>query len=187
MNSPFTLGVLAKSRTNSFWGRDLRDGVEDEARRVGIVVEYRAPSMTSQVKEQGELLEELIQLGCHTIAVAPCDPFSGVQMVKRLNKCGIRPILFDTAIAVNTAIPEGVQQTNALVYSSLMIDDEEGGRSTARYHQNLFPEGREVLILDGYRAGSYSARVKGYIEELGKGLSLLPLRLRDVEEGGRRR
>jgi 3-dehydroquinate synthetase/ABC-type sugar transport system substrate-binding protein len=160
------LGVITKCQKNPFWGSDVRSGLEYQALRSGVHIDFRAPTGIDRESEWQTIIDSLVESGVDVIALAPTDPLKGVDFVIDLNKLRLPVIIFDTQLATEH------KDFSWCEYSFVGVDDEEGGRATARYHKHLVPPRSEALIVDGYKSGSYSERIRGYLAEMGDSLSV---------------
>lgn len=170
------LGICFKSLNNTFWTNDVRAGLEDQARRSNVLLDVVAPPSIADLNQQKQLIEQLVYRCNDVIAFAPSDPTLGVEIVQELNRRSIPVIVFDTAL--NYLDPREA----SLAYTFVKIDDEAGGRATALYHQHLFADGAEVLLIDGFGSNGISPRIKSYIDNAPENFTIQGIVRGDFEE-----
>jgi D-allose transport system substrate-binding protein len=146
--------VILKTLANPFW-QTMKEGVEAEAKKLGVQVDIFASPSESDVQAQLTLFEDLLNKNYKGIAFAPLSPVNLVQVAAKAYKKGIFLVNLDEKIDMNT-----LKQAGANVEAFITTDNVAVGKKGADFIiSQLGEKGGKVAIIEG-RAGVASGEAR---------------------------
>ncbi len=147
------LGVIPKSTGGEFWGT-VHDGAKQAEAEHGVRIRWEGTVTETEIAEQNQIIDNMITLGVHGIALAPLNSRAMRGQVQKAVQAGIPVVIFDSAV-------EGDAHT-----SFVATDNRQGGAMGAKHLLTLLEEGeRRVMVMRFVQgAGSTEDRAAGFIE-----------------------
>lgn len=147
------IGVSLLTVQHAFY-RDLRAGMEDEAKRLGYAL--RITSGEFDAARQANQIDEFLVQKLDAIVVCPCDSRSVGASIRAANDAGIPVFTADIA----STSPLGK------VVSHIASDNVAGGRKAADLMAKALGGKGKVAILSHPEVASVSARVDGFRKQI---------------------
>lgn len=135
---PFVLGFSPKALVSPFWIR-MTEAVEKHAQEEGIELRIVAPPAETDVMQQMNMLEDLIQQNVNLIAVGPTDPQGLIPTLQRAIESGIPVVIMET----QTPLP-GVDAT-----SLIGSDNVTAGRMVGEFAVEALNGEGNVVVIEG--------------------------------------
>jgi D-allose transport system substrate-binding protein len=146
--------VLLKTLANPFW-QQMKQGVEAEAKKLGVQVDIYASPSESDVSAQLATFEDVLNKGYKGIAFAPLSPVNLVPVVAKAYKKGVFLVNLDEKIDMNS-----LKQAGANVEAFVTTDNVAVGKKGADFIiKQLGEKGGKVAIIEG-RAGVASGEAR---------------------------
>ncbi|MEW6046806.1 MAG: D-allose transporter substrate-binding protein [Bacillota bacterium] len=141
---PLRIGILLKTLANPFWV-SMKEGIEQEAAKLGIQVDIYAVPTEGDLRAQAELLETMLQKGYDGLGVAPISPVNLIPGVAKATAMGIPVVNIDEAID-----KEELRKQGGFVYSFVTTNNFKVGEQAGEFVvKSLGPQGGEVAIIEG--------------------------------------
>ncbi|AFJ45801.1 D-allose transporter subunit [Shimwellia blattae DSM 4481 = NBRC 105725] len=146
--------IVLKTLSNPFWV-DMKKGIEDEARKLGVSVDIFASPSEGDFQSQLQLFEDLINKKYKGIAFAPLSAVNLVIPVARAWKNGIYLVNLDEKIDLDNLTKAGGN-----IEGFVTTDNVAVGAKGAEYIINALGEaGGQVAIIEG-KAGNASGEAR---------------------------
>ncbi len=141
--------IVLKVLSSQFW-QTMRDGINEEAKALGIKVDIYAANSEDDVEGQVTLLENAISKGYKAIGVAPISDVNLNNAISDATKKGIYIINIDEKINMSELVGLG-----GASYAYVATDNVAVGKLGAEYLIDLIGSAGEVAIIEG-KAGAVS-------------------------------
>ncbi len=129
-----TIAVIPKALTHQFW-LTVRAGAEAAAKEHGAKVIWQGASKETDVDEQMEIVQDMINSRVDAIVLAACDADALVRKVQQVKQAGIPLISIDSG--VNSDVP----------LSHVATDNMAGAAAAAKELARLIGEKGEVGLI----------------------------------------
>jgi 3-dehydroquinate synthetase/ABC-type sugar transport system substrate-binding protein len=174
---PLRIGACLKAEDNPFWSVEVRRGLEEGAKSFNDVrLTYRTPERITDLQGQRRIIRDFIRMRMDAIIVAPSDPKRIIPSLRQTYAVGIPTVVIDSRPDAGAIRRFGIH------LSFIGFDDYTGGFETGRLLARKLPRQSEVAVVQGYRIGSYTERVRGFREAVGTGLKLRAVVSANFEE-----
>lgn len=138
------VAVILKSLSDPFF-LSIKQGIEDEAQKRGVTVDFFAPTSDADPQGQLRLLEDAVNKNYKGIALAPTSPVSLVRAIAKANKKGIYVVNIDEKVD----IPQ-LRSVGGSIVGYTGTDNVLLGEKAGKYIVNqLGQEGGKVAIIEG--------------------------------------
>ncbi|MCX8985717.1 D-allose transporter substrate-binding protein [Citrobacter portucalensis] len=138
------VAVILKSLSDPFF-LSIKQGIEDEAQKRGVAVDFFAPTSDADPQGQLRLLEDAVNKNYKGIALAPTSPVSLVRAIAKANKKGIYVVNIDEKVD----IPQ-LRSVGGSIVGYTGTDNVLLGEKAGKYIVNqLGQEGGKVAIIEG--------------------------------------
>lgn len=172
-----SIGVCLKAQDDPFWAHDVRGGFDNVSRELKDVrVIVKIADRISNISEQRKILEQFIESGVDVIVLAPSDPIKLISVIEKINNAGIPLIIIDSKIDEQKASEKNLK------FYSITFDNYKGGYETGKLFLERLGENDKVAIIEGVKVGSYTKRVDGFVDAVGKKLDIVSVEVADFEE-----
>lgn len=141
--------VILKVLSSQFW-QTMKQGIEDEANRLGVKVDIYASNTEDDTEGQVTLLENAISKGYKAIGVAPISDVNLNNAIADATAKGIYIVDIDEKINMEALVDLG-----GASYAYVATDNIAVGRTGAEYLIELIGGEGEVAIIEG-KAGAVS-------------------------------
>lgn len=147
--------VILKNQSSDFWVK-MKDGVEKQAKDLGIKVDVYAAQSEEDTEGQLKILESCLTKNYKAIGVAPLSPVNLIPGIVKANQKGIYVMDIDEKVDLATLKAQG-----GSVIGFATTDNVKVGEKGAGYIMDKAKEGK-VAIIEG-KAGNASGedRKKG--------------------------
>lgn len=146
--------VVLKTLSNPFW-LDMKKGIEEEAKRLGVSVDIFASPSEGDVQSQLQLFEDLSNKNYKGIAFAPLSPVNLVIPVARAWQKGIWLVNLDEKIDMDNLKKAGGNLEGFVTTDNVAV----GAKGADFITGKLGAEGGEVAIIEG-KAGNASGEAR---------------------------
>lgn len=140
--------VILKVLSSNFW-QSMKQGVEDEAKKLGVKVDIFAANSEDDVEGQVTLLENAINKGYKGIAIAPISSDNLNRAAAEATKKGIYIFNLDERLNL-----KGLEALGGRICGFVATNNKEVGKMGAEYIVDQIKEG-QVAIIEG-KAGAAS-------------------------------
>lgn len=148
-SAEYTLGVLLKGMESSHW-MDVRTGINDAARELGVNIVLLYPAQEDAVNEQLQMYDDLVACAPDAILFAPCDSSNCAPRAALAQQNGIPLYCIDTA-ATDIELPY------------IGADNERIGRMAATRLAGLAEKRGKLAVIAGVSTqSSHSGRIAGF-------------------------
>ena len=130
-----SIGVVLKAINSPYW-LDVETGMEQAAVELGIDLNLVYPSGEQEVREQKDLVDDMLNSDVDLLMVAPCDCYDTNWIADKAEDQGIVLLTVDDR-AMDVNIPF-IGSDNKLI-----------GKLTAEYFNQTLPEGSSIYVLLG--------------------------------------
>lgn len=138
------IAVILKSLSDPFF-LSVKQGVEEEAKKRGVSVDFFAPASDADPQGQLRLLEDAINKNYKGIALAPTSPVSLVRAIAKANKKGIYVVNIDEKVDIPQLRSVGGSIVGYTGTDNVMLG-EKAGKFIVK---QLGEEGGKVAIIEG--------------------------------------
>ncbi|NPV89833.1 MAG: substrate-binding domain-containing protein [Firmicutes bacterium] len=150
----------------------MKNGYEEAAKELGVIVEVMAAPTEGDTKSQLETLESMVAKDYKGLILSPIEPFNLVPGVVKANNKGLKVVNLGPPIDKKT-----VEQAGGKLDSKITVNFEEQGSMAAKYIvEKIGPSGGKVAIIQGIPgAGQSEGRTAGArkVFESTKGIELV--------------
>lgn len=158
------VAMLLKTLANPFWV-DMKDGIEAEAKKLGVTAEVFAVESEADIDGQLKKLEDIVNSGSYVgVGVAPITATNLISGVVMANKKGLPVVNIDAKID-----GDALKQAGGYIIGFATSDNHRVGAMAAEYLMQKLPKGGKVAVIEG-RAGDLSSilRRDGLLDTLKK-------------------
>ena len=134
--------VIVKSFQSTYWQAAVQ-GIEKACGELGVTAESNGPATESDIADQVQMLDNVIEKKPDGIGLAACDTQSVEKSLQAALDAGIPVVCFDTGV---DNAPEGS------VYATVATDNAQAGAVAA---ENMFP-----VIEEKIKAATTDAKVR---------------------------
>ncbi len=134
--------IIVKSFQSTYWQAAVK-GVEQACEELGVTAECNGPANESDIADQVQMLDDVIQKKPAGIGLAACDTEAVLPSLTKALEAGIPVVCFDTGVA---NAPEGS------VKATVATDNVSAGATAA---ENMYP-----VIKDKIAAATTAAPVR---------------------------
>lgn len=138
------VAVILKSLSDPFF-LSVKQGVEEEAQKCGVTVDFFAPASDADPQGQLRLLEDAVNKNYKGIALAPTSPVSLVRAIAKANKKGIYVVNIDEKVD----IPQLRSVNGSIVGYSGTDNVLLGEKAGSFIVKQLGEKGGKVAIIEG--------------------------------------
>lgn len=131
----YTISVVLKALNSHYW-LDMRSGMEQAAKELGIDLVLLYPSGELENQEQQDLISDALNSGTDLLLFAPCDSYDTRWIVETAAEKQIPLLTVDTR-ALDADLPY------------IGSDNEQIGALAAQYFSAHLPEGGAIVIMAG--------------------------------------
>ncbi len=122
----YTFEVIVKSFQSTYWQAAVQ-GIEKACGELGVTANSNGPANESDIADQVQMLDDVIEKKPDGIGLAACDTNSVKKSLQAALDAGIPVVCFDTGV---DDAPEGA------IYATVATDNEAAGAVAA---ENMFP------------------------------------------------
>lgn len=141
--------VILKTQASDFWVK-MKEGVEAEAKELGIKVDVFAAQSEENTEEQLNILQNAVNKGYKAIGIAPLSPVNAVSAVADAYKKGIYVMNIDEKLDMDQ-----LKQQGGAVIGFATTDNVAVGKKAADFIVEKLQKGDKVAIVEG-KAGNVS-------------------------------
>ena len=141
--------VILKTQASDFWVK-MKEGVEAEAKELGIKVDVFAAQSEENTEEQLNILQNAANKGYKAIGIAPLSPVNAVSAVADAYKKGIYVMNIDEKLDMDQ-----LKQQGGAVIGFATTDNVAVGKKAADFIVEKLQKGDKVAIVEG-KAGNVS-------------------------------
>lgn len=141
--------VILKTQASDFWVK-MKEGVEAEAKELGIEVDVFAAQSEENTEEQLNILQNAVNKGYKAIGIAPLSPVNAVSAVADAYKKGIYVMNIDEKLDMDQ-----LKQQGGAVIGFATTDNVAVGKKAADFIVEKLQKGDKVAIVEG-KAGNVS-------------------------------
>lgn len=141
--------VILKTQASDFWVK-MKEGVEAEAKELGIKVDVFAAQSEENTEEQLNILQNAVNKGYKAIGIAPLSPVNAVSAVADAYKKGIYVMNIDEKLDMDQ-----LKQQGCAVIGFATTDNVAVGKKAADFIVEKLQKGDKVAIVEG-KAGNVS-------------------------------
>ena len=134
--------VIVKSFQSTYWQAAVKD-IENACDELGVTANSNGPANESDIADQVQMLDSVIEAKPDGIGLAACDTNSVLDSLKAAMDAGIPVVCFDTGV---DKAPEGA------IYATVATDNAAAGAVAA---ENMFP-----VIEEKIKAATKDAKVR---------------------------
>jgi len=155
----YKIAVILKTLANSFWV-DMKNGVEEEAARLGVTVDIYSVSTEGDIQGQLSLLETILSKDYDGIALAPITPTNLIPGIVKATKKGIPVVNLDESVDRDSLYRAGGALAGFVNTNNFNV-----GKQAAEFVAEKLNNSGEVAVIEGM-AGNKSGedRKNGFIE-----------------------
>jgi len=147
-----TLGVIPESTGGEFW-MTVEQGARAAAEKVGVDLRWEGNVSETEVAEQNEIIEKMIEMGVDGLALAPLDEKAQVKLAQSAVDAGIPVVIFDSPMEWNGHA------------SFVASDDHVGGGTASKVMFEQLRKGKRVMVMRSTQGeSSTEARAAGFLE-----------------------
>ena len=134
--------VIVKSFQSTYWQAAVK-GIKNACDELGVTANSNGPANESDIADQVQMLDSVIEAKPDGIGLAACDTNSVLDSLKAAMDAGIPVVCFDTGV---DKAPEGA------IYATVATDNAAAGAVAA---ENMFP-----VIEEKIKAATKDAKVR---------------------------
>ncbi|GDX07614.1 D-allose transporter substrate-binding protein [Buttiauxella sp. A111] len=138
------VAVILKSLSDPFF-LSIKQGIEEEAQKRGVTVDFFAPASDADPQGQQRLLEDAINKNYKGIALAPTSPVSLVRAIAKANSKGIYVVNIDEKVDIPQLRSVGGSIVGYTGTDNVLLG-EKAGKFIVK---QLGEEGGKVAIIEG--------------------------------------
>jgi D-allose transport system substrate-binding protein len=155
----YKIAVILKTLANDFWV-EMKNGIKDEAARLGIKVDIYAVSNEGDIQGQLSLMETILNRGYDGLAVAPITPTNLIPGIVRATKMGIPVVNLDESVDRDSLYRAGGALAGFVNTNNFNV-----GKQAAEFVAEKINGRGQVAVIEGM-AGNKSGedRKNGFIE-----------------------
>lgn len=150
-----TVAVVPKCAGGEFW-ETVEQGSRQAAEDLGVEIKWEGTLTETEIAEQNQIIESMINLDVDGMAIAPLNPKATRKSVDAAVDAGIPIVIFDSAVDGDA------------FFSFVATNNEQGGfLGGKKMIELLGDQGSNVLVLRFIQgAASTESRVKGFQHSL---------------------
>ena len=141
--------VILKTQASDFWVK-MKEGVEEEAKELGVKVDIFSAQSEENTEEQLNILQNAVNKGYKAIGIAPLSPVNAVSAVADAYKKGIYVMNIDEKLDMDQ-----LKQQGGAVIGFATTDNVAVGKKAADFIVEKLQKGDKVAIVEG-KAGNVS-------------------------------
>ena len=155
--------VILKTQASDFWVK-MKDGIEEEAKKLGVTVDVYAAQNEEDTEGQLKILENCLEKDYKAIGVAPLSPVNLIPGIADATEKGIYVMDIDEKLDM-----EELKAQGGAVIGFATTDNVVVGQKGAEFISKDLKKGSKVAIIEG-KAGNVSGenRKQGATEAFDK-------------------
>ena len=150
------IALVMKTLTNPFF-IDMEKGARRAERELGVQLQVKTAAQETSIKQQIQIVEELIEATVSAIVIAPGDSMDLIPVLKKAQDAGIRIINID-----NRLDPVYSARLGLGPIPFISVDNEQGAYKAVKVISERIDRPTQAVIIEGIRgAANAEARKQG--------------------------